>query len=267
MDNLTILKAVRDPAIEIMKESKILASFTISNAMYVLNKMTAQDATTLLNANNVMAKAYTESSYNTDFVLLDGTYGRGKRYKTYTSVKSGLIDWLMGFKSSYIQGVWDIHTICQKLKNTEFNLTNLKPFIDAYQLDKIDDIGFEELFPTGKTVVEVPVSESFANKIQKLSGYNGTLPELAPVTKEIKYKPEKEERILNYTAGERCIVYGANLYESAISRTPIRAVTGNVWLYDGKQINGRYAVVTIKGNVGKKGEGFIDGYIKKSELK
>ena len=93
MDNLTILKAVRDPAIEIMKESKILASFTISNAMYVLNKMTAQDATTLLNANNVMAKAYTESSYNTDFVLLDG---RMEEEKDIRHIHQSNLDLLIG---------------------------------------------------------------------------------------------------------------------------------------------------------------------------
>ena len=137
MDNLAILKAVKEPAMELMRESKILASFTISNAMYILNKISSQDADTLLKANNVMGKVYINSTYNTDFVFLDGKYGRGKRYKTYLSIKDGLKDWLMGFKSSYIQGVWDIHSICQKLANPDFNLTNLKPFIDAYQLDKI----------------------------------------------------------------------------------------------------------------------------------
>lgn len=266
MDNLLIFKAVKDPAMDIMRENKILASFTISNAMRKLSEVSASDASKLLRANNVMGKIYIESSFNSNFIILDGNTTRGKRYKSYASIKDGLIDWLMGFKSSLIQGVWDINTICQNLKNPEFNLTNLKPYIDAYQLDKIDDIVFEDLFPTGQMVVEVPVSETFAEKFQKLAGYNSTLPKPAAVSKEIEYKPEVEKRVLTYTAGERAVVYGANLYKKAMDRIPNRAFTGNVWLYDGRMVNGRYAVVIVKSNVSKKGEGFIDGYINKADL-
>lgn len=267
MDNLELIKKIKKPAMEVMKENEILASFTIACAMNRLSKFSERDSLTLINANNVMGKTFIQSSYNNDFVSLDGKASRGKRYKVYYTIKECIIDWLMGFKSSLIQGVWDISKICQKLSNKDFNLTALKPFIDAYQLDKIDDSVFEELYPSGQTIIEVPVSESFAYKYQQLSGYNGILPEPQSTLKEVSFKKkEEEQRALTYTAGEKATASGANLYKSYTDRVPYRAYSGNVWLYDGKLINGRYAVVLKKDSIGKE-KGFIDGYIKKSELK
>lgn len=265
MDNLELVKAMRKPAMEIMKEKRILASFTIACALDKLNSIPEEDAATLFRANNVMAKVFIKSSYNSDFVFLESTQNRGKRFKVYDSIKDAIIDWLMGFKSYNIYNVYDISTICSRLSNKEYNLTALKPYIDAYQLDKIDEIVFEEIFPSGQTVVEVPISETFVRKFQQLSGYNGTLPYPQEVVKETILKEEETVRVLSYTSGEKAITYGANLYKSYTDKIPYRAYTGNVWLYDGKLMNDRYAVVLKKDSIGKD-KSFIDGYIKKSEL-
>lgn len=261
MDNLEVVKALKEPAIEIMKEKRILASFVISSALYFLSTVSEEDSKTLFAANNVMMRT-AGKKFNNDIVFLESV--RGKRYKVYPDHISCIKDWLLSFRSSTIREVWNFDILINRLTNKEYTKANLKPLIDAYKLDDIDKEVLEKLYPSNQNLIEVPVTETKTIKYQQLAGYNDTLPEPKPVSKVTS--AHKEPRMFTYSKGEKSIVRAANIFADPTSRVAGRSFTGNVWLYDGICRNGRYAIVTNKTSL-TKDRSFIDGYIKKEQLK
>ena len=74
--------------------------------------------------------------------------------------------------------------------------------------------------------------------------------------------------VLKYGKGEKVYLAGAKLYASADSKTEVRTITGEYYLYDGKELNGRYRV-TVKPEycsntpAGK----YVTGDVDKSEMR
>lgn len=263
MDNLSLVKALKAPATNIMKERKILASFIIASALYYLNSVSESDAATLYNVNNVM-KRKANNRYNEDFIILDSPNERGFRFKVYSSHEECIEDWLLSFRSSHIRQIWDFNTAIRKLTNKEFTKNNLQPYVDAYKLSDIDKEVLSEMYPSNQSIIEVPALRSNADVYQKMSGYKPSISPLSAINKEapepaVKIEPPK------YIKGELFTVRYVNIFSNANSSTAIRSFTGNVWLYDGVLNNGRYAIVVNKEHLDK-GKDFIDGYIKKTDL-
>lgn len=263
MDNLSIIKVLKTPAITAMKNKKILASFIISSSLYYLNSVSESDAVKLCNAHNIM-KRKASSKYNNDFILLDSPNERGYRFKTYESYEDCIDDWLLTFRSGRIRQVWDFNTAISRLSNKEFTKANLLPLVKAYKLTDIDKEVLNELYPSNQTIVEVPSPRSNAAIYQKMSGYTPAVSANSAVNKEAP-KPAENVKTATYSKGELFSVSCANIFGDAISSTAIRSHSGNVWLYDGKMVNDRYAIVVNKEHL-EKGKEFIDGYIKKTDL-
>lgn len=262
MDNLDIVKKIKDPAIRIMKNKKILASFTISAALYYLNSVPVEDSLTLYNANNIMKRKASEK-YNEDFILLSSA--RGVRFKKYDTIYEGIEDWLITFRSYTIEEMWDFDAIIRTLRNKEFTKANLQQYVDAYKLKDIDVTTLDQMYPRSQTIVEIPASlVSDTQFYQQMSGYT---PKVSPKASISKTPPVEKPKpvIKQYIRGEKFVTKGANIFKDDRSNTASRSFTGNVWLYDGKQRNGRYAVVFNKSNINMD-KTFIDGYIKKSDL-
>ena len=74
--------------------------------------------------------------------------------------------------------------------------------------------------------------------------------------------------VLKYGKGEVVYLTAAKLYSSAYTNTESKTITGEYYLYDGKELNGRYRV-TVKsdycGNtpVWK----YVTGYVDKNEMR
>lgn len=262
MDNLSVIKILKKPAINIMKDKKILASFIISSALYYLNSVSESDAVKLCNAHNVM-KRKANSRYNNDFILLDSPNERGYRFKTYDSYEDCIEDWLLTFRSGRIRQIWDFNTAIAKLSNKEFTKSNLLPLVTAYKLTDIDKEVLNEMYPSNQTIVEVS-PRSNASAYQKMSGYKPTISANSAVNK-VAPKPAIKVNPATYSKGELFAVKSVNIFYDATASTAIRSHSGNVWLYDGKMVNDRYAIVTNKEHLDKEKE-FIDGYIKKTDL-
>lgn len=265
MDNLQLLKVIKDPAIKTMKNRRILASFVIASSMYRMNTVNDEDALRLLNANNIM-KLVAGNRYSQETIVLDGE--RGKRYKIYENVNDCITEWLLTFKNSKIKNIWSFDDVMQKMYSMGFKSpckADLQPFIDSYKLLDIDNAVLKELYPSNKNIVEVPVSKEYVRMVK-----NENAPASIPKTLHIsnitneEYVPDNTP--IAYRKGERLKVYAANLYEDVGSKLPTRSFSGTVWLYDGMEINGRYAIVSAKMNMYKSRD-FLLGYVRKCDLK
>lgn len=260
MDNLSILKSIRKEAIEIMKEKKILASFTIASAMYFMNTVNEDDAKRLIGANNFM-KRKAGKKYNEDTITLDSD--KSVKYKSYDSAEACINDWLLTFRSSTIREVWDFDTVISKLSNAEYTKANLQMYVDAYKLTDMDKKILDEMYPPTQSIVEVDTLPVTTSTYQQLSGYKSTNMPIGKVSK--RERPPKKPDHITFNKGNKFMVRTTNIYKTAGSSVPTRCFSGNVWLHSSTEINGRYAVVTKKENVNK-GKDFIDGYIRKSDL-
>lgn len=263
MDNLQVVKAVKKPAIEVMKEKKVLASFIIAASIHHMNTVSEDDAGVLLKANNVM-KRKAGKKFNDDTVVLNNE--RGSRYKKYDSVEDCIEDWLLSFRSSLIKEVWDLDKVFSKLNNKEYSKSNLQQYVDAYKLTDIDKEALAELYPPNQNVVEVPVNVAAANEIttyQTMAGYKPKAPAGTVISKRQRPEPAKP---VTYSKGDKFVVRNVNIFYDPNKGVANRSFTGNVWLYDGMLRNGKYAIVTNKDNIGR-GKDYIDGYIKKIDLK
>lgn len=265
MDNLSIVKALKEPAINIMKEKKILASFIISAALYYLNTVSESDAVILCSAHNIM-KRKTSKMYNSDFVTLDGNAERGYRFRLFSSYEDCINDWLLSFRSGHIRQIYDFDSVVKMLNDKTLSKNNLKPFVEAYKLEEIDKIALDIMYPKNQSIIELPSSKSSnAAVYQEMSGYK---PEVN-TSKTGIYKEAPKQTVKqqpkSYNKGSMFTVKYANIFATHKDKTATRSFKGNVWLYDGVLINGRYSVVINKENLGR-GRDYIDGYIKKSDL-
>lgn len=263
MDNLKLFNLIREPAIKAMKQRQILASFTISMSMYYMNKLSDKDFLTMIQACNIMGLE-AGGKYKHETIILDGE--RGKRYKVYDTVDDCITEWLLTFKSLKVKSIWDFETAVKRYVEVAKSpcLADLKPYVEAYKLTSLDAEILDQMYPANKTIVEVKVSDA-TQRIQEDTG----VPKTSPITKEVNnvgkdhYAPKRTAP--KYEKGERFVVRAANIYKDYMSKSATRSYNGNVWLYDGTERNGRYAVVTNKMDR-YKGREFIVGYIKKSEL-
>lgn len=261
MDNLELIKIIKKPAAEIMKDKGILASLTISSALHYLNSVSNEAADQLIKANNVM-KRKAGKKYNEDSITISGEEGK---FKSYDSLEDCIRDWLLGFRSSNIKEIWDFDTAINRLQNKEFTKANLQPFVDAYKLKDIDNKVLEEIYPPNQSVVEVdsnPIAKTAA--YQQMAGYKPKTPATAPVKK--KKKEPIPNKPVSFTKGSKFTVRATNIFYGPNTTTATRCYTGNVWLYDGIRRNNRYAITTVKDFVGK-GHDYIEGYIKASDLR
>lgn len=74
--------------------------------------------------------------------------------------------------------------------------------------------------------------------------------------------------VLKYGKGEKVYLTGAKLYASVDSKTEVRTITGEYFLYDGKDLNGRYRVTVKPEYCGNTPAGkYVTGYVDKNELR
>ena len=74
--------------------------------------------------------------------------------------------------------------------------------------------------------------------------------------------------VLKYGKGEKVYLAGAKLYASADSKTEVRTIAGEYYLYDGKKLNGRYRVTVKPEYCGNMPAGkYVTGYVDKNDMR
>ena len=74
--------------------------------------------------------------------------------------------------------------------------------------------------------------------------------------------------VLKYGKGEKVYLAGAKLYASADSKIEVRTIAGEYFLYDGKELNGRYRVTVKPEYCGNTPAGkYVTGYVDKNDMK
>ena len=74
--------------------------------------------------------------------------------------------------------------------------------------------------------------------------------------------------VLKYGKGEKVYLADAKLYASADSKTEVRTIAGEYYLYDGKELNGRYRVTVKPEYCGNTPAGkYVTGYVDKNNMR
>ena len=98
--------------------------------------------------------------------------------------------------------------------------------------------------------------------IMKANGLNGIKKTGNSSTQNIT------QTVNRYTAKTKVTLKNAPLYASATAKNPSAYKTGTFYLYDGKEISGRYRITTSANRAGKEPIGSnVTGYVNKSDLK
>ena len=74
--------------------------------------------------------------------------------------------------------------------------------------------------------------------------------------------------VLNYGKGEVVYLTAAKLYSSTYTNTESKTITGEYYLYDGKELNGRYRVTVKPEYCGNTPAGkYVTGYVDKNDMR
>ena len=72
---------------------------------------------------------------------------------------------------------------------------------------------------------------------------------------------------VSFAKGKKLALKNVPLYSSATASSPVKKVTGTYYLYDGKNISGKYRITNVQKNCGKAPiASYVTGYIKKSDI-
>ena len=256
MDNLKILEALKQPAIDnfVSKQEsqRILPSILIAESMVRLKEFNDEEVDTLIKANNP-AGITAGKNYKKETVTVKET-----EYKVFDSVAD-----CINLLRDYTKGVLSYEEALGMVDRPEEETNELIGIIKAYKLDEIDKEAIDRVYASGKTVVETK-----AVKAEEKTEEKEQVQEEKTEEKE-QVQEEKVESVTNTTKatvfekGTEVNLINANLYTSPVSKIPTRIISGKYFLLDGVNANWRYAITT-KDKIGDRN--FIIGYVKKEQL-
>lgn len=272
MEKSELIDLIKVPAVNVMKEKKVLASIIIAESIRILF---ADDMITcysdLVAGNNPMAveapKGYDEETiYNEKKKVL---------YRTYDSLEEGISNYITvneEEKFNRIKEVYDYKEALSKLASKFYDTAPLKTYIEAYRLYDIDNAQIKKMYSGSKNVVEHTGRNTVAMTLRDMVNTHdgvGIGKTRAVAERESRQKMATQVKNNKITgplkAGTKIALHSTNLYKDLKVNIPTRAITGTFYLVDGRCVYERYAIVLKLEYVGK--SEYILGYIDESDIR
>ena len=277
MEKSELIDLIKIPAVNVMKEKKILASIIIAESIRILY---TDDMITcysdLVMGNNPMAvvanKKYKgETIYNEKNKLV---------YRTYSSLEEGISNYITineEDKMDKIKEVYDYKEALSKLSASFYDTKELATTIEAYRLYELDNAQLKEMYSGSRNVIESTKKNDTTDLLKSLANTHEGLgtgktkaevkkEEYAKMTRSTIEEPVKNPRISTpLKPGTKLALHSVNLYKDVYKNIPTRAITGKYYLMDGKCAYDRYAIVIKPEYVNKKE--YVIGYIDSSDIR
>lgn len=279
MDRIDIINKVKQPAMDVMYDRRVLASVLIAESVliseqykdiYGNNPLRVRSAKT----DSLLAFKSIEDCFN--FFIDVGIIENGR---------------------NNIIGNYNYKYLVKSLRLGDTNENSLIEIIESYKLNEIDQQVLLNKYDGRKTVVEIDsepfidfyrVREAFGsdrteifssfnkeeaiNECKKYYGYSvfnskGKAIFTNSLTPELKAKMELQEKVTSdnkVNAGTKITLNAVNLYERPDSKVPIRCITGEYYISDNKRYNNRYMITNKPEYIGS---AHVIGYINESDKK
>ena len=273
MNRLDIIKQVKTPAIEVMQDRRVLASFLIAECILI-----SEPHTEIYGNNPLRLK-----DYKTDALI---------GFENMEDCFNFFIDSILASERKTITGNYDYKSLIKSLRLGTNNESSLIGIIESYKLNDIDMEVIHNMYKGKRTIVEIDtepfidyyrVREVFGSKeilgtfdkneaietCKKYYGYSvfnskGQAIFTNALTPELKAKMEMQERITSIPkSGSKIYLNSVNLYETPDSKIPTRAVTGFYYISDNKRYKNRYMITNKPEYIGN--SNLIIGYINESD--
>lgn len=281
MNRIDILNQVKVPAMNVMQDRRVLASFLIAESILI-------------------SEVCEEIEYNNPLKLRKRSSDTFMKFETIEDCFNYYIDCIISDRGkSDIIGVYDPKRLIKKLLSFGNTLGNtLLEIIEAYKLNDIDKQVLDDLYSGKRTVIEIDkepfidcykVREAFgSNKTEvmvtfdkeeaikecnKYYGYSvfnskGDMVYTNALTPELKAKMELESRIVTEKPkllNNKVYLNRVNLYKSPDDKVPMRCVTGEYYICNDKRYNNRYMITDKPENINN--SSYVLGYINAKDKK
>ena len=272
MNRLEIIKLVKQPAVDVMQDRRILASLLIAECVLI-----SEPHKEIVGNNPLRMK-----NLKTDMLLSFNSIEECFNH----FIDSGIID----NKRSNIIGNYDYKSLVKSLRLGDTNENSIIEIIESYKLHEIDLDVIHNMYDGKRTFVEINrepfidfyrVRKAFGSdrteilstfdkneaiaKCKNYYGYSvfnskGETIFSNALTPELKAKMELHEKVVAIPKlGSKVYLNATNLYETPDSKVPLRSITGFYYVCDNKRYNNRYMITNKPENIGN--TNFILGYI------
>lgn len=275
MEKSEIIKILEEPAIEVMKQKKILVSILIAESIRILYKDNMSSCyEDLIIGNNPMAVEATES-FKGEKIYNEKTK---TMYRTYETLEEGIANYITLHetdKFDIIKEIYNYKDALNKLSSKFYNVTELEKYIMAYQLNTIDQNVLKQMYPGKRNVIETDINSETADLMKMLVDIHAGVG-LNMTASEFENEENNNVRVLQESInnkidtrtlkkGTTVKLHNANLYNSLKANTPTRCITGEFYLLDGIYKYHRYAIVMKQQYVGN--SNMIMGYIDEDQIR
>lgn len=276
MNRLDIIKQVKEAAINVMQDRRVLASILIAESILISEPYKE------IIANNPLRMRNLKTDILFGFNNIEDCFNY---FIDYGIIENGRRD---------IIGNYNYKSLVKFLRVGESNENSLIEIIESYKLYEIDQEIIQNMYDGRRTVIEIDsepfidcyrVRKAFGSdrteklvtfdkdeaikECKKYFGYSvfnskGKAIYTNELTPEIKAKIELEEKVsVSPKLGSKVYLNSVNIYERPDSKVPTRAVTGYYYISDSKRYNKRYMITNKPEYIGN--SNFILGYINDSD--
>lgn len=261
MQHEELISVLKEPALEVMKELKVPASVLIGLSALILdNEDFASIRTKLIEGNNPFAILADNNSNNKKKVKKIFNDRNKQLYRTYDSMEEAVANFVTRNPNIFdeMKDIYQYHYAISQTSGLDSDQKNaLIAFIEEYQIYDLDKALADQFFGKNETLIEVPpeiykdAAEESIDEITTAINMK-VKPKVAPVdvielhTSKTKFLKKKSEKNRLYDAGEKIHLDNSNLYKTVYDRYPIRAISGDYYIYSGGCLDQRYAIVKKK---------------------
>lgn len=276
MNRKDIINIVKQPAIEVMQDRRVLASLLIAESILI-------------------SEPYKEIMYNNPLRLRNLDNDSFLKFDDIEDCFNYFIDHgIINNKRTNIIGNYNYKSLVKTLRLGETNENSLIEIIESYKLNDIDSDILSNIYNGKRTIVEIE-TEPFTDFYRVRQAFGSDRTEVFStfdkeeaireckkyfgctvfnsrgkaiftnaLTPELKAKIEIDEKITKAPViGTKVHLENVNLYEYPDSKAPIRSVTGDYYIYDSKRYNNRYMITNKLENIGVFALGYINSQDKK----
>lgn len=276
MERKDIIQQVKQAAIDVMQDRRVLASVLIAESILISENYSEITGNNPLRMKNLRTERFLifntiEECFN--YFIDNGIIENGRRniignnnYKLLVkslrldnTTENSLIEIIQSYKlyeidEKVISDMYDGRRTVVEIDN--------EPFMDFYRVREAYGSDKKEIFSSFSK--EEAIKE--CNKYYGYSVFNsrGKCVYTNALTPEAKAKIEFEKKISTGPKfGEKVQLNNVNLYENPDSKTPCRCITGEYYICDSKRYNNRFAITNKIDDSGF----FITGYINEIDKK
>lgn len=287
----SIIDILKFPCMDAMRKGSMLSSLLLSIAIYT-NKDNKNCETLLLQSRNPfhIKEVYGYTSVNVD----------GARYVVFNSIEEGIKMFVDNCNNDKgLEGIHynlDIKKCIHIYSKGDLELEKeLLEIVDCYKLNNYDNTVLYKKYDGTTNFVEIEPTETFldvyyvkrfssetnaifvssdkdeAIKACTINGYSVFNSKGQLVFSNRQNMIPKHEKLnskaysINIGPGVLVSLKAANLFKSAWADRPLRSITGDFYLYDGKNYNDRYRICKDIESVGKDPLSII-GYVTKKSI-